>query len=79
LYDAKILTTLAVNTHNVLGSSHMKGDRRSRVYKDWEKFGLCVAPRYESFNICCLNIQKESRRRSKTDNGAFLDIQIDAF
>lgn len=23
---AKILTTLAVNTHNVLGSSHMKGD-----------------------------------------------------
>lgn len=26
LYDAKILTTLVVNSHNVLGSPRMKGD-----------------------------------------------------
>lgn len=39
LYDAEILTMLAVNTHNVLGSSHMKGDLWSRVYEDWENFG----------------------------------------
>lgn len=67
-YDAKILTTLVVNSHNVLGSSRMKGDVSDREFTKAGRTFSALRRADESFNICYLNIQEESRRRSKTDD-----------
>lgn len=59
-YDAKILTTLVVNSHNVLGSSRTKGDLSLIAnLRRLELSARARALRHESLNICYLNIEEE--------------------
>lgn len=49
-YDAKILTTLVVNSHNVLGSPRMKGDLSDREFTKAEgTFGARRVTRRRKF------------------------------